>query len=217
MLRRIRRKKNGGFTLVEVLVAAAILSLVVPPILSSFVAIARVNSKSRMKLSATTIANGVMESVKGFDLCEIAKETSYPSEGFYIIAGFTGTSTEVNDQFQFSGINNVSVQKSGDEVIFNSNDAGKYTFYYQGVKMDGTTYDVVLRYTKNATQTNDDVEVVASDGSTISKKVNDIMGPMSVRVLAYYDVDIQVFRGGTDPKTGTPLAHITGTKADYFW
>ena len=92
MKNRAKKKKNRGFTLVEVLVAAAILSLVVTPILSSFVAIAKINAKSRRRLSATTIANGVMESVKGFELAQVAKECDYPADGFNIIpSGYTVT------------------------------------------------------------------------------------------------------------------------------
>ncbi len=213
-----KKRKHSGFTLVEVLVAAAILSIMVPPILSSFVAIARVNSKSRMKLSATTIANGVMESVKGFELSQIAKECDYPGEGFHIIAGFTGTAAEVSPT-SLSALAgpDKTIQKDGDGTpIFNASASGDYAFVFNGVSMDGTTYDVLLTYKKNVTTTNADVTYSTGGvGSTvITKTTAEILGPLSVRVLTYYDVDIKVFRGGAGT-TSTPLAHITGTKADY--
>ena len=208
-----KKRKHKGFTLVEVLVAAAILSLVVPPILSSFVTIARVNAKSRRKLSATTIANGVMESVKGFELSQVAIQCDYPSDGFYVIAGFTGTVQELEIN-SLTPIGTKSVTKTGSEYEFNGQASKNYAFAFTGVQMDGTTYDVLLTYRKNTTNTRADVSVTQSDGSTLATTTDAIFGPVKVRVLSYYDVDIQVFRGGAG-FTSKPLAHITGTKADY--
>ena len=209
-----KKKKNRGFTLVEVLVAAAILSIMVPPILSSFVAIARVNSKSRMKLSATTIANGVMESAKSFELAQVAKETDFQSEGFHIIAGYTGVAAELNPS-SLSATSTKTVSKDGaGKYAFNANSAGAYAFYYPGVDMDGTKYDVLLVYRKDNTRTKSDVSVQLEDGTTLSKTTEQILGPVSVRVLTYYNITIKVFRGGS-ALTSKPLAEITGTKADY--
>lgn len=210
-----KKRKHKGFTLVEVLVAAAILSLVVPPILSSFVAIARVNAKSRRKLSATTIANGVMESVKGFELSQVARQCDFPSDGFYVIAGFTGTASEVS--YSSLGTPVSSVTKSGTEYTFNGQTSGDYAFKFIGVQMDGTTYDVLLTYHKNPESTKADVTVVPDSSQpevTTTKTTAEIFGPVSIRVLTYYDVEIKVFRGGQD-MSSTPLVHITGTKADY--
>lgn len=210
-----KKRKNKGFTLVEVLVAAAILSILVPPILSSFVAIAKVNAKSRRKLSATTIANGVMESVKGFELSQVARQCDFPSDGFYVIAGFTGTVSEVS--YSNLGTAVSSVTKSGAEYTFNGQTSGDYAFKFIGVQMDGTTYDVLLTYHKNPESTKADVTVVPDPTQplvTTTKTTSEIFGPVSIRVLTYYDVEIKVFRGGQDMTT-TPLVHITGTKADY--
>lgn len=207
------RRKNKGFTLVEVLVAAAILSILVPPILSSFVAVARVNAKSRRKLSATTIANGVMESVKGFELSRIAKECDYPSDGFYIIAGFTGTASELNAS-TLGAVGTKSVSKTGGNYNFAGQSSGNYAFKFANVEMDGTKYDVLLIYRKNATNTNGSVEVALQGGGTTTRTTASILEPMAVRVLTYYDVEIKVFRGGAS-LTSKPLVSITGTKADY--
>ena len=73
-MREDNRKKNSGFTLVEVLIAVAILSVVSIPILQSFVSVAQVNAKSRRRLAATTIAEGLMESCKGMSLKEVAAQ-----------------------------------------------------------------------------------------------------------------------------------------------
>lgn len=214
MRRLIHKLKNKGFTLVEVLVAAAILSLVVPPILSSFVTIARVNSKSRMKLSATTIANGVMEAVKGFDLLEISKETNFPGTGnanFHVIPSFGGTAEEVNASLSPTTTKSVASSSSGYE--FKPNAAGEYYFLYKGVALDGTHYDVLLTYKK---KTNNDWEKIkVTDGENeVDATAKEVLEPLSVRVMKYYDVDIKVVKSGSG-FDGAVLAHIQGTKADF--
>ena len=201
-----KKKRNRGFTLVEVLVAAAILSIMVTPILSSFVAIARVNAKSRRKLSATAIANSVMESVKGFELSDVSKQCNDPSSGFHIIAGTIGGASEI----VASG-----VAKSYAGGTFTARASGVYEFSITGVQMDGTTYDVRLKYTKNNTRTAEELSGLTyqlPDGTTATKTTTKVLTEMGVRVLTFYDVEITVYKGGT---TTAPLATLTGSKADY--
>lgn len=59
-----REKRNGGFTLVELLVSVAILAIIVVPIMTAFVSAANANSRARRKLEATTAAQNVMEAIK---------------------------------------------------------------------------------------------------------------------------------------------------------
>ena len=211
-----KKKKNRGFTLVEVLVAAAILSLVVTPILSSFVSIARVNAKSRRKLSATSIANSVMESVRNFELAQVAKECAFPTEGFHLIAGFTGTAKEYTPGTTTEKAANAKTVKKDAQgkYSFNADTNVKYAFGFLSVKMDGTTYDVLVTYSKNPTKTAEAVTVSITPTPTGSLTTKSIFSPMGLRVLTYYDVTIKVYRGGTN-FSGTPLAELTGSKADY--
>ena len=178
----------------------------VTPILSSFVAIARVNAKSRKRLSATTIANSVMESVKGFELCEVSKQCNDPSGGFHIVAGTISGASEI-------------VPGGGAKSYVGGNFTpranGVYVFKITGVQMDGITYDVQLKYTKNDTRTNEllaGLTYTNSEGTEVTKTTTKVLGEMGVRVLTYYDVEIVVYKGGT---TTSPLATLTGSKADY--
>lgn len=200
--RKIKEKRNRGFTLVEVLVAAAILSIMVTPILSSFVAIARVNAKSRRRLSATAIANSVMESVKGFELQEVSKQFHGATSGFHVVAGTV------------TGISEIGTA-SHNGTVFTPHANGQYEFKITGVQMDGTTYDVVLKYIKNETRTNELLTGLTyqdSEGNPVTKTTTKVLSEMGVRVLTFYDVEIAVYRGGT---TSSPLATLTGSKADY--
>ena len=59
--RKKRQLNNEGFSLVELLIAIVILSIIVVPLLHSFVTSARTNAKSRTTMHATAIAEDVME------------------------------------------------------------------------------------------------------------------------------------------------------------
>lgn len=76
MKRRTRIKhevktKNGGYTLIEILVAVAILVIVVIPLLHSFVTAARLNARAKSEQEATTIAQNLMENAKAVPMEEL--------------------------------------------------------------------------------------------------------------------------------------------------
>ena len=73
-MREDNKKKNSGFTLVEVLVAVAILAVISIPIIQSFVSVAQVNGKARRRMIANTIAESLMEACKSTSLLEIAAQ-----------------------------------------------------------------------------------------------------------------------------------------------
>lgn len=65
MERKERKQNNKGFSLIELIVAVVIIALVVGPVLHAFVSSASMNRSSKEKLKATTVAQNVMENVKG--------------------------------------------------------------------------------------------------------------------------------------------------------
>lgn len=67
----MKREKNAGFSLVEVLVAVTILALVVAPLLYSFVTAVRINSQSKRSMEAAAAAQNVMEQVTAADWAEL--------------------------------------------------------------------------------------------------------------------------------------------------
>ena len=65
---------NEGFSIVELLVAVAILAAVFTPILQSFLTAANINSKSQKLQNATSLAETIMEDVKGNSIADLHEE-----------------------------------------------------------------------------------------------------------------------------------------------
>lgn len=84
-----RQLNNEGFSLVELLIAIVILSIIVVPLLHSFVTSARTNAKSRTTMHATAIAEDVMEMFEAHTLEEMADIYTGAS-----VAGFTNTAVK---------------------------------------------------------------------------------------------------------------------------
>lgn len=60
------RGNNKGFTLTEVLIAVAILSIAVVPMLANFVTSSKVNSKSKRTMNGTAVAQNIMEGINAY-------------------------------------------------------------------------------------------------------------------------------------------------------
>lgn len=84
-----RQLNNEGFSLVELLIAIVILSIIVVPLLHSFVTSARTNAKSRSTMHATAIAEDVMEMFEAHTLEEMSD--IYTSD---TPSGFTNTAVK---------------------------------------------------------------------------------------------------------------------------
>lgn len=75
-----KQLNNGGFSLVELLIAIVILAIIVVPLLHSFVTSARTSAKARNTMHATAIAEDVMEDFEAYSIEEMAKQ--YRDAGF---------------------------------------------------------------------------------------------------------------------------------------
>ncbi len=72
----IKKLNNGGFSLIEVLVAVIIFALVTGPILMAFVMSARFNSRARTHQDVNTVAESFMEEFKGSGIENIKNNIS---------------------------------------------------------------------------------------------------------------------------------------------
>lgn len=76
------KSNNGGFTLLEVLVAMIILTVVCVPLLRSFATSAQTNAKAKIQMKSTTAAENVMEKIKTMSQEELEDMTTlYTASG----------------------------------------------------------------------------------------------------------------------------------------
>lgn len=124
-----RQLNNEGFSLIELLIAIVILSIIVVPLLHSFVTSARTNAKSRNTMHATAIAEDVMEQFEAHTLEEMADtyEAATPTD-------FTNTVQR-----------DVSLDVDGD----GSAEDGIWQYTFRDEKTTSGTYDVVVTLDPN--------------------------------------------------------------------
>ena len=135
-----RQVNNAGFSLVELLIAIVILSIIVVPLLHSFVTAARTNAKSRNTMHATAIAEDVMEQFEAHtleemaDTCEAAKPT-----------GFTNSVQR-----------DASLDINGDGIAEN----GIWQYTFRDEKTTSGVYDVVVTLNPNGYQELNEKDIV---------------------------------------------------------
>lgn len=66
-----RKTNNRGFTLVELIIAVAILAIVILPLISNFIQSSKMNLKGRKSLNAMNLAQDVMEGMSAFTASEV--------------------------------------------------------------------------------------------------------------------------------------------------
>ena len=136
-----RKQSNKGFTLVEVLVAIVILSIIVVPLLSAFVVSAKTNAKARMTLRVTTLAQNIIEELKAYSLEESAAQ--YNGIG-NAITGESMASYET--LLHVDGVH--GVLKKDDEGEIQGRSDGRFDFVLKGVKQGSTKFDVEIMVRK---------------------------------------------------------------------
>ena len=130
---------NSGLSIVEVLVAVAILAIVFVPLLKTFTQASTINSKAQKLQNVTSLAEGVMEDVKGKSIQELHDLAVDDPKVSFLPLDKDGTLTKGN-------LNNVP----------------PYTVTYENVTAtQGITYDAVVTIAtenyKNKTKGADDI------------------------------------------------------------
>lgn len=144
------KEKNRGMTLVELLAAIAILAIITGPFLNAFVTSARMNSKARHTLRATTVAQNLMEAMTAFSLEELCVQFyETPAERFLLTSAQDGYK-ELKIKENEGKPNSVTIADvtEGDTTLrklkFVGQDSKKYYFAIQGIEEDGVKYDALI-------------------------------------------------------------------------
>lgn len=88
------KRKTEGFTLVELIIAVAILGIVISPLIANFIQSARINRKAKISLNATNMAQDILEGASSYSADDFIKmfESEATLVGQIIPAGLTYTS-----------------------------------------------------------------------------------------------------------------------------
>lgn len=135
-----RLQSNKGFTLVEVLVAILILSIIIVPLLSAFVVAANTNAKARQTLRATTLAQNVMEELKAYSLEESAKQYGKKLADNFVIADAMDSYETV---LHVDGVHEVLTFDENGQI--QGREEGKYDLVLKGVSQESAKFDVEVQ------------------------------------------------------------------------
>lgn len=131
-----RKKVNKGFTIIEVLVCIAILSVVVIPMATIFIKATKENAKAKMKHNATVVAQNVMEEYKYLSMEDISIRHNFIDvTGTGVISREDTNSDSLFDKFVLEAL---SANQDGDGKYYIVG-ASKEKFYAR-VTIDPTTY-----------------------------------------------------------------------------
>ncbi len=68
-----KTRKTEGFTLVELIIAVAILGIVISPLVANFIQSAKINKKAKISLNATNMAQDILEGASSYSADEFIK------------------------------------------------------------------------------------------------------------------------------------------------
>lgn len=167
------KKDNRGFSLVELLIAIAIMAIVLAPLFHNFIVSTKLNGKAKLAMNATNMASNIMEGfnaytaeqlVIGFDsadsrgnmaifpddiTCESHGEAVLNPDGSWTL-GYTVTGDAASGgtagYVSGSGVsaNSLTMVPSADS---------KYYFFARNVKQNKTYYDMLVRLDASSAST----------------------------------------------------------------
>ncbi|MED9902603.1 MAG: prepilin-type N-terminal cleavage/methylation domain-containing protein [Lachnospiraceae bacterium] len=127
---------NRGMSLVEVIIAVVILTVVMIPLLQTFVSAARYNARARERQRVTTVAQSVMEGFKAYGIEDLCMQFN-GAKPFLLYSAV--------DDYAEMGI--PSIDTSGAVPVFVPHADNRYEFAIKGLLVDGKKYDAYVEVT----------------------------------------------------------------------
>lgn len=165
--------KRKGFTLVEVIVAVALLAAVTVPIISVMVRTTQINSRARLVQKATDLGQNLMEGIREYTMEEVIDQCLKSGEGFKIIYssiisynpnGYQYLDASGNFEQELQTAVN-TVQSTGSDPIYGMVDdsrtytsfgGDRYNFAFCGIVYNNNTFDAVVTFEKYAGEQEDE-------------------------------------------------------------
>ena len=136
-LHEMKRQSNKGFTLLEVLLAVVLLSIVVVPFLHVFVSASTVNMKARQIMRATTVAQNAMEELKATNVGNFTRSiygVSLDEKGEALSTGLNGMQYDAEGAFEAEQVSDTS--ESGTVVSYRTASVPSLLVKYDSEEVD---------------------------------------------------------------------------------
>lgn len=156
----MKKKKNEGFTLVELVIAIVILAIAVSPLLSNFIQSSKMNLKSRKQLNALNLAQDIMEGMSQY--------TAQENANYFFLASVSDNSILADKRVLPSGTTVTSCSGQVTTVSNNTltnistpmpNDWTKFVYTVSGIQTatgNYNNYDVTITIDSTSISTNVD-------------------------------------------------------------
>lgn len=157
---------NAGMTLIELLVAIAIMAVALAPLLYAFVNVARYNTRAREVQQTTTLAHTVMENCKAYSMEDIDTQMSNGT----FLTGVTAAQTY--------------------------NDTGTGTYYMTNVALEGEKYDIALKFTPRGVNGDATTSYDIIETQSMNRYLDAVFTPegtvlpLSINGVSYGDVTV---------------------------
>ena len=137
-----RLNNNKGLTLVELIVSVAILSIIVLPLLSSFVQATRTNVRAKNKQHAMETAQNILEGLQNTSIEDVACQFSdFTDNNSFDLFQINGAVTKKEVDYNGSSyVAHQSYASSGptSDPVFTPKDTHIYYFYIEGMTVSNT-------------------------------------------------------------------------------
>lgn len=239
--KKLRESSDKGFTLVELLVAIAILSIVVFPTMQVFITATKTNTRARTELQATITADSVLESAKSFSIYTFDNQCKkvYDSNGtdFKLLAGkVVGGSEQKFTSAAYGGTVGVVIFESDGKTVkevkkntseafksidkFLTGETVRYAYAINGIKQSRQIFDAVVIFEHNDELKNDTTisgsVYNSSDANSVASSNDAVYNyefKISVYVYKHAEVPEYVGKNLYDGASDA-IALINGSKLD---
>ena len=188
---------NSGFSLVELIIAVLILSIITIPLLNLFVSSAKVNNKARKVLKATTVAQDIAEGFKAYDKEGLLREF-FKTDEFGINPKDPADIVSPED---FAVISKYAIEDQGGGYVegtlaYGMGNLSSYVYKIKGIEFENTKFNAVITVNPNPYYTHG--SLFLEPGTDPNKTLNptNISSIYSVNSGNYLPADSEIRKDG---------------------